>query len=294
MKFLDLPSLTLLNTWLGELDCSGRPVRGHLEAYSCKKTASERRFYKELSTSQEALGSSVPLIQPLASSAVSLNNSSANAGSNPNSLSSSSEGLEYDDPQLFVHLIAALNAAHTDYDFSSAKRSFFVQHSLYDFEAAVQTALSGAQYCGKPADVASIFATLETDVGLSNAVVFEYEPPSDFDPYADEEDVLWARNFLIYSKALKRVVIFVLECERPVIGPISPSVTPSLPSTFAVRDQQTKTDYSQNNFSGANFNQDISFCHPVPKKSRRVTIDGIGFKDCDGPKLGDHDHWIIN
>jgi len=42
-------------------------------------------------------------------------------------------------------------------------------------------------------------------------------------------------NYFMYNRNIKRIVFLTLSCERPGMVPISPSTTPSLPSSFASR-----------------------------------------------------------
>ena len=51
MKYLDLASFVPVNEWLASMECAGHVISGRLEAYSCKKTSSDRKLYKSLQMS---------------------------------------------------------------------------------------------------------------------------------------------------------------------------------------------------------------------------------------------------
>jgi len=180
MKFLDLVTFVPLNEWLATMECGGHVIIGHVEAYSCKKTSNDRKLYKSLqmsgsfntseeaaviSTSSSALvipaPGSVPIAVPVASSpqAVSApvpiqkagdgsggSGSPMSGGSSPHSPLFSSGALiggsvASDENNTFVHLIATLNAALPDYDFTCAKSEHFTRVTVYELMNHVKTAL---------------------------------------------------------------------------------------------------------------------------------------------------------
>lgn len=278
MKYLDLASFVPVNEWLASMECAGHVISGRLEAYSCKKTSSDRKLYKSLqmsgsfSTSEEAasmsssglgiaLQTSEPTLTsagtvspppqpqgaPAAASDMLVDDAAATATVVPVPGLASPRAplfgtgaliggtLASDENNTFVHLIATLNAALPDYDFSSAKGEHFTRVTVYELMNHVKTALEGAQHCDTPVALPALWAVLEQEVQLQQCEAFTYLPPPDSDPFL-EDDVIWAMNYLMYNRNIKRIVLLTLSCERPrLAASVSPSATPSLPSSIASR-----------------------------------------------------------
>ena len=189
MKFLDLVTFVPVNEWLAFMECAGHVISGHIEAYSCKKTSNDRKLYKSLqmsgsfSTSEETVLSSsgsvlipggsdsVPIVVPLASvgSSVSIQKPGETSGSSPTTSGGSSPHssllvggtVASDENNTFVHLIATLNAALPDYDFTSAKSEHFTRVTVYEMMNHVKTALEGAQHLDRPVPIADLWSALE-------------------------------------------------------------------------------------------------------------------------------------
>jgi len=269
---LDLVTFVPLNEWLSSMECGGHVITGHVEAYSCKKTSNDRKLYKSLqmsgsfNTSEEAAvistsSGGIPIAVPVASiGGIPPQNSaqqsisapvpiqktgegsgagSPTSGSSPHSPPYSSGPLvggsvASDENNTFVHLIATLNAAMPDYDFTCAKSEHFTRVTVYELVNHIKTALEGAQHLDRPVPIADLWAALEQEVQLQQCEAFTYQPPPDSDPFL-EDDVIWAMNYFMYNRNIKRMVFLTLSCERPGMAPISPSTTPSLPSSFASR-----------------------------------------------------------
>jgi len=270
MKFLDLATFVPVNEWLAIMECAGHAISGHIEAYSCKKTSNDRKLYKSLqmsgsfSTSEESVLSSsgsvlipgsdsLPIVVPVASVGGStpiqkMTESSGGSSGSPTSTGSSPHSsllvggtVASDENNTFVHLIATLNAALPDYDFTSAKSEHFTRVTVYEMMNHVKTALEGAQHLDRPVPIADLWSALEQEVQLQQCEAFTYKPPPEADPFL-EDDVIWAMNFIMYNRYIKRIVLLTLSCERPKItGPISPSTTPSLPASFTSRPNIIET-----------------------------------------------------
>lgn len=278
MKYLDLASFVPVNEWLASMECAGHVISGRLEAYSCKKTSSDRKLYKSLQmsgsfsaseeaasmsssgigialqTSEPTLAGSGTLSPPqaphqAAAAGAMLTDDSATATAVPVPVSGLASPraplfgtgpliggtLASDENNTFVHLIATLNAALPDYDFSCAKSEHFTRVTVYELMNHVKTALEGAQHFDAPVALADLWAVLEQEVQLQQCEAFTYLPPPDSDPFL-EDDVIWAMNYIMYNRNIKRIVLLTLSCERPnPATSISPSCTPSLPASIASR-----------------------------------------------------------
>jgi len=279
MKFLDLVTFVPVNEWLASMECGGHVIIGHIEAYSCKKTSSDRKLYKSLqmsgsfntsgevavaTTSSSGLLIPTPVSVPIAVPAASVGgaspqNSSPQGLSAPVPIQKAGEGsgsgsgsgsplspvfssgslvggsVASDENNTFVHLIATLNAAMPDYDFTCAKSEHFTRVTVYELMNHVKTALEGAEHLDRPVPLADLWSALEQEVQLQQCEAFTYQPPPDSDPFL-EDDVIWAMNYFMYNRNIKRIVFLTLSCQRPgSMAPISPSTTPSLPASIASR-----------------------------------------------------------
>ena len=188
MKYLDLASFVPVNEWLASMECAGHVISGRLEAYSCKKTSSDRKLYKSVqmsgsfSTSEEAasmgssgLGIVMQTSEPTLTAAGSLSppqpaqpapkdtmlaEPAAAASAQPATGLASPRAplfgtgplvggtLASDENNTFVHLIATLNAALPDYDFSSAQSEHFTRRRRWRARSTA-TRRSRSRTCGR-------------------------------------------------------------------------------------------------------------------------------------------------
>ena len=277
MKFLDLVTFVPINEWLSDMECGGHVITGRIEAYSCKKTSSDRKLYKSLqmsgtfSRSEEAANVAfaghlsepdIYIPTPVTGPAPSL---SLPTATNPpfampgEPLATIPQQQQQqqaataggDENSTFAHLVATLNAAMPDYDFSSAPCSHFTRVTVYEMMNHVKTALEGAQHLERPVPLADLWRALEQEAQLGQCEAFTYRPPPDSDPFL-EDGAIWALNFIMYNRSIRRTVLLTLTCERPHpassagVMP-SPAATPSLPLSIAARTAQadSPTPYDQ-------------------------------------------------
>lgn len=264
MKFLDLVAFVPINEWLSAMECGGHVITGRVEAYSCKKTSSDRKLYKSLqmsgtfSTSEEAANVAfagqlsepgilipTPVAGPAPSLALPtpsmpLQQQQQQQPQQQPALPAATTGG--DENNTFAHLVATLNAAMPDYDFSSAPCEHFTRVTVYELMNHVKTALEGAQHLERPVPLADLWRALEQEAQLSQCEAFTYRPPPDSDPFL-EDGAIWALNFIMYNRSIRRTVLLTLTCERPRPGLFagvtpSPAATPSLPPSIAARATQ--------------------------------------------------------
>ncbi|PKA61818.1 hypothetical protein AXF42_Ash008649 [Apostasia shenzhenica] len=192
MKFLEFPSLDSINLFLGDLYLGETTIRGCLEVFSCKHTATDRRL--SFSLEQEMLDY--------------LGQSSESASPSPveHLISRSSRKTR-------IYLVLALSHMYPDYDFSAVKAHlFFKDEELETFRQMFDTYLFEA---AKKWDVEneggslleSSLKLIDEVVRLSECEIHSYKPDFEGDPFL-EKGAIWSFNFFFYNRKLKRIVSF--------------------------------------------------------------------------------------
>ncbi|EFP82742.2 uncharacterized protein PGTG_08938 [Puccinia graminis f. sp. tritici CRL 75-36-700-3] len=215
MKYLEIPELGLLASMLSDSSHSVRTMT-RIEAYSCKSVASERKLMKSL---DQEFTSDLE---------ISTSSSSPEALSSSNALESAFGRLDRKDcRKTFWLLIATLNAAYPDHNFSRVKVEDFQAESpqavLTKISEALELDRSGANFAStlgalstspecipkknsspqedsQPTTNPSLTAihplirqVLDPVIDLSHCEIYSYCPDADSDPHAvvsdDEEEV---------------------------------------------------------------------------------------------------------
>ncbi|XP_047515363.1 repressor of RNA polymerase III transcription MAF1 homolog [Pieris napi] len=204
MKLLQSGRLEALSSALSILN-GDSAVQGRVESYSCKMAGGEKAFYKRFTAAGETTHNLQALSPP-------------EGFSYSRSLSGDEEGILCDtiSRKTLFYLIATLNAAFPDYDFSMAKSSeFSAEPSLTWVQSAVDAALSavgGVRWRQlKPA----LWAAIDEEVQLADCRIYSYNPDLASDPFG-EPGCLWTFNFFFYNMKLKRMVFFTCRAMSPV------------------------------------------------------------------------------
>lgn len=130
----------------------------------------------------------------------------------------------------FAYLIATLNAAHPDYDFSHVLRpkDFKREHSLKTVMNTVDSTLDNlrrrdklaAQLMAIPSSHSSMVAAnndiwsphmwdlLNNEMNLQDCERYSYAPSND--PFDGEEGALWSMHYFFFNKERKRVCYFYM------------------------------------------------------------------------------------
>ncbi|PLW46812.1 hypothetical protein PCASD_06003 [Puccinia coronata f. sp. avenae] len=213
MKYLEIPELGLLASMLSDSSHSVRTMT-RIEAYSCKSVASERKLMKSL---EQEFTSDLE---------IATSSSSPDGLTSSNALESAFGRLDRKDcRKTFWLLIATLNAAYPDHNFSRVKVEDFQAESsqavLTKISEALELDRSGRNFASTlgalstspeclprknsvPEDSHSsnssltaihplIRQVLDPVIDLSHCEVYAYSPDADSDPHAvvsdDEEEV---------------------------------------------------------------------------------------------------------
>ncbi|XP_063529345.1 repressor of RNA polymerase III transcription MAF1 homolog [Cydia strobilella] len=204
MKLLESGRLEALSSALSILN-GDSAVQSRVESYSCKMAGTEKAFYKRFTADGETSRDLQALSPP-------------EGVMYSRSLSGDEDGVLCDtiSRKTLFYLIATLNSAFPDYDFSMAKSSeFSAEPSLSWVQGAVDGALSpvgGARWRGLRA---ALWAAVDEEVALPECRIYSYSPDLASDPFG-EPGCLWVFNYFFYNKKLKRIVFFTCRAMSPV------------------------------------------------------------------------------
>ncbi|GBP87005.1 Repressor of RNA polymerase III transcription MAF1 homolog [Eumeta japonica] len=226
MKLLESGRLEALSSALSILN-GDSAVQGRVESYSCKMAGSEKAFYKRFTADGET-SKDLQALSPPESTAYSRS-------------FSGDEGMLCDtiSRKTLFYLIATLNAAFPDYDFSMTKSSeFSAEPSLSWVQNAVDAALSAVGGMRWRQLRPALWTAIEDEVQLPDCRIYSYNPDLTSDPFG-EPGCLWAFNYFFYNRKLKRIVFFT--CRAMSEYSVNPLQTAKRYSAI----QKTKVDVSQ-------------------------------------------------
>ncbi|GAB5590014.1 RNA polymerase III-inhibiting protein maf1 [Umbelopsis nana] len=197
VKFLEEPTLEVINqafTW-ETAECI---ITGRVEAYSCKSAGADKKLFKQLESKYSF---------DITSSSFSpedrhLNNVVSPFG--PLDQAASRKTLFY--------LLATLNAAFPDYDFSEVRPDqFSKQMSTQMVINSVNTTLFNL---GNDVIVNRyrLWDVLDMIVELGDCDVYSFNPDMDDDPM-EEEGSIWSLNHFFFNKKLKKIVFFSIRSQ---------------------------------------------------------------------------------
>ncbi|XP_013201214.1 repressor of RNA polymerase III transcription MAF1 homolog [Amyelois transitella] len=204
MKLLESGHLEALSRALSILN-GDSAVQGRVESYSCKMAGSEKAFYKKFTADGETTHNLQALSPP-------------EGIPYSRSLSGDEDGVLCDtiSRKTLFYLIATLNAAFPDYDFSMAKSSeFSAEPSLSWVQGAVDAALSAVGGMRWRQLRPALWSAIDKEVVLSECRIYSYNPDLASDPFG-EPGCLWAFNYFFYNRKLKRIVFFTCRAMSPV------------------------------------------------------------------------------
>ncbi|KAI7885255.1 Maf1-domain-containing protein [Lichtheimia hyalospora FSU 10163] len=202
MKFLEIDSLDALNS-IFEWETTECILNGRIEAYSCKSAGSDKKLFKQLENKY--------------SPAVDLTVGSIS----PDDLQVISPFGRLDEAaprRTFFYLLATLNAAYPDNDFSEVRPDqFSKQHSLDLVINSVNTTLFnlGNDFI---INRYRMWDILDDLVQLKECDVYSYNPDSDDDPM-NEDGYLWSMNYFFFNRKLKRMIYFTVKSQSLINAP---------------------------------------------------------------------------
>ncbi|KAI9014924.1 Maf1 regulator-domain-containing protein [Gaertneriomyces semiglobifer] len=206
MKYLtDNDSLENINNQLSCIDTGDCRLFGRVEAYSCKNTEDDKRLKKHVDEKYPAIDGIVEI----------------GSWQSPHSPSKQSPLNETISRRTFFYLLATLNAAFPDYDFSDLSPDVFSRIPLSIVANTVNTTLlvhlgidSEAHAVG-----AKIWAAIDEVIDLNDSELYSFNPDGEFEPDCEEQANLWSFYYFFLNRKLKRIVFFTaraVSCLAPM------------------------------------------------------------------------------
>eukprot|EP00123_Amoebidium_parasiticum_P000348 comp10828_c0_seq1/m.5458 comp10828_c0_seq1/g.5458 ORF comp10828_c0_seq1/g.5458 comp10828_c0_seq1/m.5458 type:complete len:225 (-) comp10828_c0_seq1:322-996(-) len=202
MKYLDIPDLDTLASSLCVQSGDKRLVC-QLEAYSCKQAGVDKKIYKQFNFQSGHSPHDLQCLSPPTTMYLPAN---------------SPVHTEMAERKTLFYLMATLNAAFPDYDFSKANsRQFSREPNLEVVAHAINTTLEEAAPGSYPYVKVGLWSTLDREIGLTDCEVYCYLPSDDADPFA-EPGTLWTFNYFFYNPKLKRILFFMCKSLSGMVG----------------------------------------------------------------------------
>ena len=196
MKYLGLENIEQLNAQLSGLDIGDSLISCRLEAYTLKNTHQDKKLLSHIESKYKE--------QLSLSTSVESNSSSLNGGKSP-------VGQFMAPRKTLFYLLATLNAAFPDYDFSDLKPIFFVKiPSLSSVVHLLKTQFFHhlTPFLATESLESLMWNTIDEAVTLEECDFYFFEPDKELEPDASEEPPLWSLYTFFFNKKLKRMVFF--------------------------------------------------------------------------------------
>ncbi|KAJ3316339.1 RNA polymerase III-inhibiting protein maf1 [Blyttiomyces sp. JEL0837] len=234
MKYLEYECLEEVNTALSCVDTGDMRVFSRLEAYSCKNTKDDRKLKHHIESkygddmgipgSPDHPSTLLATTSIPTSSSYNNNNSSNNHQQQQQYLSTSSSSFPGTTPTIvspfgpltqptsrktLFYLLATLNSAFPDYDFSDVKPEYFVKMpSLGLIVNNVNSTLFGIGSEALSLQInAKVWQAIDEVVQLDECDFYSFNPDPDIEPDSEEGN-LWSFYFFFFNRKLKRMVFF--------------------------------------------------------------------------------------
>ncbi|KAI9096969.1 Maf1 regulator-domain-containing protein [Phlyctochytrium arcticum] len=216
MKYLtDNESLENINNQLSCIDTGDCRIFGRIEAYSCKNTDEDKRLKKHVDEKYAAHDAGVEIGSWASPTSPHMNNGSPLG--------------DRVSRKTFFYLLATLNAAFPDYDFSDLNPESFSKVPISIVANTVNTTLlvhlgidSVAHAVG-----AKIWAAIDEVADLNECEMYSFNPDGDVEPDAEDQGNLWSFYYFFTNRKLKRIVFFTARAVS-CLAPIQPEEKNSL------------------------------------------------------------------
>ncbi|KAJ3069904.1 RNA polymerase III-inhibiting protein maf1, partial [Quaeritorhiza haematococci] len=262
MKYLEFEALERLSTALSCVDIGDSRVFGRIECYSCKNTGEDKRLKQHIdhkydananananangnghspnghaTSSPRSTPASNTLVVPNIASSV----SSASSVEESHYFDTSPE-LSFSSPPLspfgplsdptsrktMFYLLATLNAAFPDYDFSDIKPEYFTK--IPTLSLVVNNVNTTLFNMGNDAFAKAvgerIWDGIDEAVDLNECDIWSFNADPDIEPDAEEGN-LWSFYYFFFNRKLKRVVFFTCRAVS-FMAPVQPEENPDL------------------------------------------------------------------
>ncbi|KAL2914780.1 RNA polymerase III-inhibiting protein maf1 [Polyrhizophydium stewartii] len=207
MKYLQFDRLEAINSQLSCIDKGDARIFGRIEAYSCKNTVEDKKLKLHIESKYDdelALAPDVlsPLLSPI-------------SPFGPLSQPASRKTLFF--------LLATLNAAYPDYDFSDVKPEYFTKLPTIGLAVnSVNNVLLAHLGDAKATDTitTAIWSAIDEAAEVKDCDAYSFNPDRDLEPDAEEGN-LWSFYFFFFNRRLKRMIFFTCRSVSSMV-PIQP------------------------------------------------------------------------
>eukprot|EP01098_Paradermamoeba_levis_P003748 TRINITY_DN1666_c0_g3_i1.p1 TRINITY_DN1666_c0_g3~~TRINITY_DN1666_c0_g3_i1.p1 ORF type:complete len:248 (+),score=61.97 TRINITY_DN1666_c0_g3_i1:71-745(+) len=197
MKYLDLATLANSNTLLDGQEAGEYTLVNRIEAFSCKRSGSDKQLARSLTDSLERSFSD-----------------SEGAQSLEEVVSPFGPLTDGSSRKTFFYLVGTLNAAFPDYDFSTVTSKDFRKENLNVVVHQINNALT-TSLPTFPNIQTIVWKSLDDEINLRDCDVYTYVPDPDSDPFGEEVN-LWSFNFFFYNRKMKRVIYWTCRAKSKV------------------------------------------------------------------------------
>ncbi|EGF80422.1 hypothetical protein BATDEDRAFT_35104 [Batrachochytrium dendrobatidis JAM81] len=209
MKYLAFESLEKINNQLSCIDKGDTRIFGRIEAYSCKNTGEDKKLKHHIESkySEEAnLGSPDASMSPILTP-----------------VSPYGPLAQLTSRKTLFYLLATLNAAYPDYDFSDVKPEYLtkiptvglVVNSVNNMLLVHLGDTQNAEAVGS-----SIWSAIDDACTTKDCDIYSFNPDRELEPDAEEGN-LWSFYYFFFNKRLKRMLFFTCRSVSSMV-PIQP------------------------------------------------------------------------
>ncbi|KAJ3365333.1 hypothetical protein GGF31_008572 [Allomyces arbusculus] len=122
--------------------------------------------------------------------------------------------------KVFYHLIATLNAAFPDYDFTDVNPNTFRSVPLADVENALHTQVYAQDDHVRQVVERDLWQAVNEalEQSMNEAEVYVFSPSSEEDDPLHEEGTIWSHSVFFLHRKLKKVVLLKVRLQNPMAG----------------------------------------------------------------------------
>lgn len=187
MRFLTSGALASASAKINDIDTGDMLVSGRIEAYSCKRAGADRKLYNDLEKQYKA--------------------ELAQSPSETLSVSPFGPMEQKKSRETLIELISTLNAAFSEYDFSSLRAEHFVKEEQWRVVHQINTRLESV--IPNYAEIRdSLWTAVDSEIQLADCAVYSLMPDFETNPF-EEDGCVWSFTYFFYNKKrLRRIILW--------------------------------------------------------------------------------------
>lgn len=238
MKYLEEESLERLNAQLSFIDTGDARIFGRLEAYSCKSTCDDKKLKSHIDGKYQD--------EPGLLAASSLQSPDDNQHSLRKTL---------------FYLVATLNAAFPDYDFSDVRpECFSLLPSLQLVETRVGNTLLQQHPADSPVSLQQslgdvLWQSVDDVICTKECLIYTFSPDTGFEePGAENGANLWSFYYLLFNRRLKRIIFFTCRSVSNQ-APLQPEEEDIFANFMSDSDMDAEAEFTDKHGSSLSYEQ---------------------------------------